>query len=181
MTRPPLGCPSDDPASPRYVNRIMSGTRLHDPDCDEHACEARFDVDDVRCLVSAGPPAARWVTEAGELVTGFRCDDDGDPTVPGAADLLSVAVATCLMAVIGRLAVRHAVSTRAIRVRVTVASCRRTGRVTRVRAELRLPADSFGDEGLRNRFRRAAAACPLLRGLHPEIETGVELRAADGG
>lgn len=170
MPRPPL----------RQLNRMMSGTRHRDPQCDEHTCEARWDVDAVRCLVSPGPPG-RWVTEAGELVTGFRCDDDGDPAVAGAADLLSAAVATCLMAVIGRLAVRHAVPTRAIRVRVTVASCRRTGRVTRVKVELRLPAESLGDKGIRNRFLRAAGACPLLRGLHPAIETGFELRAADGG
>jgi len=123
---------------------------------------------DLRCRVTHGPSGQVFTTDA-------PADNFGKGAACSPTDLVAAALGSCILTVMGIVAVRHGINLAG-----TTVDVRKEMRADPVRRIASLAAVvSFPrrfPEDVRALLERAAGRCPVHHNLHPDIAASVEFR-----
>ncbi len=122
----------------------------------------------LRCTATHGPSGKTLLTDA-------PLDNGGQAASFSPTDLVAVALGTCMVTIMGKLAERHGWDIRGTRVHVSkemaAAPIRRIGTL---RTRIELPATRPWAPEDRERLERAAHTCPVKQSLHADVQMPVE-------
>jgi putative redox protein len=117
---------------------------------------------DLECKATHGPSGATLMTDA-------PVDNQGKGRTFSPTDLVATALGTCIFTIMGIVAQRHGIdlagSSMIVRKEMTSQPVRRIGQLE---VEIHVPK-ALPDQD-RRRLEGAAAACPVKRSLHPDID-----------
>lgn len=123
---------------------------------------------ELHCRLKHGPSGA-------EIVTDAPVDNQGKGAAFSPTDLLSAAVGSCMMTVMGIYARRQEIDLRGSRVRVrkemVADPIRRVGRL-----EVVFDLPGHIDGARRAALENAAHTCPVERSLHPDVKVEITFR-----
>lgn len=116
----------------------------------------------LRCEAVHGPSGSRIETDA-------PADNHGRAERFSPTDLVGTALATCAATIIGILAERRGWKIEGMRVDVTKEMTAQPPRsIARLTMDIHMPIKLEGPD--REAVERAAATCPVLRSLHPDVK-----------
>jgi putative redox protein len=110
------------------------------------------------------------------LVTEAPVDNGGTGSEFSPTDLVSTAMATCVLTIMGVVARDHGIDLTGARVHTTkemVADPRR--RIGTVRMAITIPNGAAIGEEDRRRLENCVRACPVAQSLRPEVNVAVEI------
>jgi putative redox protein len=123
---------------------------------------------DLHCRLTHGPSGA-------EIVTDAPVDNEGKGEAFAPTDLMSAALGSCILTIMGIYARRHEIDLRGSRARVrkemVVDPIRRVGRL-----EVVVDLPGRIDPARRPALEKAAHACPVERSLHPDVKVDIIIR-----
>jgi len=123
---------------------------------------------DLHCRLKHGPSGA-------EIVTDAPVDNQGKGEAFSPTDLLSAALGSCMMTIMGIYARRQQIDLRGSRVRVRkemiADPIRRVGRF-----EVLFDLPGHIDVARRGALEKAAHACPVERSLQPDVKVDITFR-----
>jgi len=123
---------------------------------------------DLHCRLKHGPSGA-------EIVTDAPVDNEGKGEAFSPTDLLSAALGSCMMTIMGIYARRQQIDLSGSRVRVrkemVADPIRRVGRF-----EVLFDLPAHVDGARRPALEKAAHACPVDRSLHPDVKVEITFR-----
>lgn len=123
---------------------------------------------DLHCEAVHGPSQSKLTTDA-------PVDNGGRGAAFSPTDLVGVALGTCMLTIMGKLAERQGWDLRGTRVQVVKEMisqpARRVGTLT---VRITLPPGRSWSADDRRRLENAAHTCPVKQSLHPDIQMPVE-------
>jgi len=122
---------------------------------------------DLRCKAVHGPSGHAINTDA-------PADNNGKGELFSPTDLLSAAIGTCVLTVMGIVANLRKVDIRGTEVRVAKEMAPNPARrVAKMDITVTLPAGLKLSEADRENLERAANLCPVKRSLHPDVALNI--------
>ncbi|SHJ41896.1 Uncharacterized OsmC-related protein [Hymenobacter daecheongensis DSM 21074] len=112
-------------------------------------------------------------TASGTLIlTDAPVDNHGRGEAFSPTDLVSAALGSCMMTIMGIVAARHALDLSGVRFSVTKHMAAEPRRIAQVDITFQMPASLASKD--RTLLENAARTCPVALSLHPEIRQQVE-------
>lgn len=122
---------------------------------------------DLKCEVTHGPSQQKFTTEA-------PVDNGGKGEAISPTDMLSAALGTCIVTIMGIMAKRNGWDMTGTTVNVTKEmSATPPRRIAKVSVIITLPKGFALGETDRAKLEAVADTCPVKRSLHPEVELDV--------
>ncbi len=122
----------------------------------------------LRCTATHGPSGSKLSTDA-------PVDNGGKGAAFSPTDLVGIALSTCLLTIMGKVADRHGWDLRGTRVHVVkeMASAP-LRRIASLKVTITLPKAREWSADDRARLRNAAETCPVKQSLHADVQMPIE-------
>ena len=117
---------------------------------------------------------ARHLRSGTEIVTDAPVDNHGKGEAFSPTDLAATALASCILTIVGIACQGREVDVTGMRAEVTKTMGGPPRRIAAVDIAVRMPPRRFTPEQ-RRIVEQAAAACPVGRSLHPDLQQRVEI------
>ncbi len=118
---------------------------------------------------------ATHVPSKGTLITDAPVDNGGQGAAFSPTDLVSAALGTCMLTIMGLAVERSGLDIKGTHIHVTKEmSSSPPRRVSSLRVTITMPKGKNYSEADRKKLEHAAQACPVKHSLHPEISIPIE-------
>lgn len=111
---------------------------------------------------------ARHLASGEELITDAPVDNQGLGQAFSPTDLLSASLGSCMLTIMGIAADTHRLDIDGARVAITKIMSSQPRRVSEIRLDIFMPANSIAEHH-RLVLERAAKTCPVALSLHPDL------------
>jgi putative redox protein len=111
---------------------------------------------------------ATHVRSGQSIITDAPLDNNGKGEAFSPSDLLSAALGSCMMTIMGIAANNHGFSIEGTRVEVTKVMASNPRRVSEIQVNIFMPPTAYTDSH-RRILEAAAKTCPVALSLHPDI------------
>ena len=107
-----------------------------------------------------------------EIITDAPLDNNGKGEAFSPTDLLSTALGSCMLTIMGIVANRHELNITGTKVDITKRMESNPRRVSEIVVEMTLPKNGFSDKD-KQLLENAAMTCPVAKSLHPDLKQTV--------
>jgi uncharacterized OsmC-like protein len=111
---------------------------------------------------------AKHLGSGSEIITDAPIDNQGKGEAFSPTDLLSAALGSCMLTIMGIAANTHHIDMDQTRIRITKIMASNPRRVAEVQIEFDMPAKGYSDKE-RAILEHAARTCPVALSVHPDL------------
>ena len=111
---------------------------------------------------------AKHLGSGSEIITDAPIDNQGKGEAFSPTDLLSAALGSCMLTIMGIAANTHGINMDQTRIRITKIMASNPRRVAEVQIEFYMPAKDYSDKE-KTILEHAARTCPVALSLHPDL------------
>jgi uncharacterized OsmC-like protein len=111
---------------------------------------------------------AKHLGSGSEIITDAPIDNQGKGEAFSPTDLLSAALGSCMLTIMGIAANTHHIDMDQTRIRITKIMASNPRRVAEVQIEFDMPAKGYSDKE-RAILEHAARTCPVALSMHPDL------------
>lgn len=114
------------------------------------------------------------VRSGNQIITDAPVDNNGKGEAFSPTDLLATSLASCIFSIMGIMANRNDIDMKGAYASVTKVMESNPRRVAKVIVDITMPKKEYSDHDIKL-LKKAAAACPVGRSLHPDLVQEVQL------
>lgn len=111
---------------------------------------------------------AKHLGSGSEIITDAPTDNQGKGEAFSPTDLLSAALGSCMLTIMGIAANTHHIDMDQTRIRITKIMASNPRRVAEVQIEFDMPAKGYSDKE-KTILEHAARTCPVALSVHPDL------------
>jgi uncharacterized OsmC-like protein len=111
---------------------------------------------------------AKHLGSGREIITDAPIDNQGKGEAFSPTDLLSAALGSCMLSIMGIAANTHHIDMDQTRIRITKIMAANPRRVAEIQIEFDMPAKGYSDKE-RAILEHAAKTCPVALSVHPDL------------
>lgn len=111
---------------------------------------------------------AKHLGSGNEIITDAPIDNQGKGEAFSPTDLLSAALGSCMLTIMGIAANTHHIDMDQTRIRITKIMASNPRRVAEVQIEFDMPSKSYSDKE-KAILEHAARTCPVALSVHPDL------------
>ncbi|WP_347160277.1 OsmC family protein [Pontibacter chitinilyticus] len=120
--------------------------------------------------------SAQHLASGNTIITDAPVDNNGKGEAFSPTDLVSAALGSCMMTIMGIVANRAAIDITGIEVEITKIMAAEPRRIAEVVLNFTMPAGKTYSDKEKAMLEHAARTCPVALSLHPDIKQTVSFR-----
>ncbi|WP_242922182.1 OsmC family protein [Pontibacter liquoris] len=120
--------------------------------------------------------AAQHLASGNTIITDAPVDNNGKGEAFSPTDLVSAALGSCMMTIMGILANRSNIDIEGMEIEVTKIMAAEPRRIAEVVLDFTMPAGKTYTDKERAMLENAARTCPVALSLHPDVKQTISFR-----